>query len=556
MRLVQSIAAAPLLVPPVLAVGTLALMANGLVPGLETALPSGFASLWSHPSFKTALVTSLATAALATLLSYAATATMLRGLWCGALARSLRRWLAPILAIPHAGLAIGCLLLLAPTGLLFRALAQPLGWTLPPAITTTQDPFGLSLVLVLVIKETAFLLFVALAALRQVDARRRLILAQSLGYGRSAAFGATVWPLLRRSLRLPVIVVFIYGLSAVDVALILGPTNPPTLGVLIFTWMRQGDPTLYPQAAAAALLLTVIGGLVGAALTLAFQRQARRESRILPRGDRGLWQDRLLPVLRGGHLAVSALLAGAGLAVLLWSIAGPWRFPDLLPSGWRLASWRQALGGALPTDVAVTAALALGTTMLCLLAVVAALEVARQRRPGMALLPDSVVFAPLLLPQIGIVTGLHPLLLAMELVGDWVAVALLHALFILPYLWLVLGDAWQGCDRRYDAMALSPGTPPWRLFLAVRLPLLAPALITALALGVAVSVAQYLPTAMGGAGRITTVTTEAVALAAGGNRRSMAVYTLLQAMLPLLAFALALIIPGWIYRRRAGMRAE
>jgi putative thiamine transport system permease protein len=58
--------------------------------------------------------------------------------------------------------------------------------------------------------------------------------------------------------------------------------------------------------------------------------------------------------------------------------------------------------------------------------------------------------------------------------------------------------------------------------------------------GFAVSVAQYLPTLFAGAGRFATLTTEAVALAGGADRRVLGVYAFLQALLPLMAFAAVL----------------
>jgi putative thiamine transport system permease protein len=75
---------------------------------------------------------------------------------------------------------------------------------------------------------------------------------------------------------------------------------------------------------------------------------------------------------------------------------------------------------------------------------------------------------------------------------------------------------------------------------SLKLPLLARPILVALALGFAVSVGQYLPTLFAGAGRFQTLTTEAVALAAGGDRRVVGVYTALQMFLPALGFALAL----------------
>jgi len=73
----------------------------------------------------------------------------------------------------------------------------------------------------------------------------------------------------------------------------------------------------------------------------------------------------------------------------------------------------------------------------------------------------------------------------------------------------------------------------------VKWPLLAAPLASALAIGFAVSVAQYLATQFIGAGRHATVTTEAVTLASGGQRTLAAALALLQALLPATAFALA-----------------
>ena len=79
-------------------------------------------------------------------------------------------------------------------------------------------------------------------------------------------------------------------------------------------------------------------------------------------------------------------------------------------------------------------------------------------------------------------------------------------------------------------------------------------LLTTLALAVAVSTALYLPTLMAGAGRFETLTTEVVALASGGNRRLLSLYGILQMLLPLMFFTLALVLPGWLFRKRRGMQ--
>ena len=51
------------------------------------------------------------------------------------------------------------------------------------------------------------------------------------------------------------------------------------------------------------------------------------------------------------------------------------------------------------------------------------------------------------------------------------------------------------------------------------------------------------------------MTTEAVALASGGNRRIIGVHAFLQMALPALGFLVAVAIPGFVYRNRRGLRA-
>jgi putative thiamine transport system permease protein len=80
------------------------------------------------------------------------------------------------------------------------------------------------------------------------------------------------------------------------------------------------------------------------------------------------------------------------------------------------------------------------------------------------------------------------------------------------------------------------------------------AILTAFAFGFAISIAQYLPTLMIGAGRLPTVTTEAVALAAGGDRRVLGAFALIQSALPIVAFVAAAWIPAILYRRRRALR--
>jgi putative thiamine transport system permease protein len=104
---------------------------------------------------------------------------------------------------------------------------------------------------------------------------------------------------------------------------------------------------------------------------------------------------------------------------------------------------------------------------------------------------------------------------------------------------MALGGAYSGFDVRLHQIAASLGHGRWVFLTRIKWPLLRAALGASFAVGFAVSVAQYLPTLYVGAGRFTTVTTEAVNLAAGAQRSLTAAYAWLQWLLPVLVFGVA-----------------
>lgn len=234
-------------------------------------------------------------------------------------------------------------------------------------------------------------------------------------------------------------------------------------------------------------------------------------------------------------MLLSLILAASLLAILslaLWSFAGIWRFPDALPQAWSLATWR-AQGQALAAPTAATLGLASASTLLALVLVLLCLE-AESRfalAPGRA--ATLILYLPMLLPQIAFLFGLQVVLVRLRLDGTAVAVVWAHWLFVLPYVYLSLADPWRALDPRVLRAAAALGAGPWRCFLTVKLLLLRPVLAAA-AVGFGVSVGLYLPTLFAGAGRIATLTTEAITLAAGSDRRILGAYALLQAVLPLL----------------------
>ncbi|MBF60251.1 ABC transporter permease subunit [Halomonas sp. FeN2] len=462
-----------------------------------------------------------------------------RGTW---LDRGIRRLVSPLLAIPHAAIAFGFAFLIAPSGLVARLISPSLtGWERPLDTLIINDPWGFSLMAGLVLKEVPFLLLMSLAALPQLAPEKRLMLARSLGYSPTIGWLKTVLPSLYPLIRLPVYAVIAYATSVVDMALILGPKLPPTLSVSILSWFNDPDVSHRFMASAAAVLQ--IGVTVAALLCWWLLEQLiRRLTRYwLTNGSRQRGEIILRLVGRSALLlsSITALAALVGLG--LFSLAGFWRFPEVLPQMLTLDHWQRS-GSMLVTPLVNTALIGLISTALATALVLATLENEHRQhiQPKRAL---WLLYFPLLVPQIAFLFGL---VVAAESLGIRPQLGLViagHLLFVLPYVYLSLAETYRRLDPRWLKVARSLGVSRSAAFWRVRLPLLLAPLLTAFAVGLAVSIGQYLPTQLLGAGRVTTVTTEAVALASGSNRRLIGVWALVQAGLPLIGFILALGLP-------------
>lgn len=498
--------------------------------------------LWR--SLTLTLWTGFATTALALLLALALLATCQHTRWL----ERIRRALAPLLATPHAALALGLAFLIAPSGWLARWLSPwATGWDRPPdfAAFGPQDPWGVSLILALILKETPYLLFMSLAGLGQLPAGALLTVARSLGYGPVTAFLKVVLPQLYPLIRLPVFAALAFALTVVDVALIIGPSTPPTLAVQALRWFNHPDLHWRLPAAAVAILLTLLtvcslAGWEGVVRLLA--RFSRPWLTHGGRGGAGHGFRRL--ALGAGGLAL-ALASLSVLALFLWSFARRWSFPLVWPEQLTLENWSGQTHQLLEVGWN-TFAIGAAATLLALLLSIGCLEHETRRRLTVSGRSLWLLYLPLLVPQVGFLFGVQVLLAWSGLDGGWPALVWTHLLFVLPYVFLSLADPWRAFDRRYEHTALALGASPIRTFWRIKLPMLRGPVAVAAAVGFAVSVAQYLPTLFAGAGRYATISTEAVTLASGANRRIIGVYAVAQAALPLLGFGLAL----WVARRR------
>ncbi|MEM5511633.1 ABC transporter permease subunit [Pseudoalteromonas sp. AS84] len=530
------------------------LPAFGYAPVLEQTTFSlqGFNALWQTPGLTQMVTLSIATGLISTLLAFIITLMILAAFFNSPWLNRIQRLLSPILVIPHAAAAIAVGFLIAPSGMISR-LASPWlsGWELAPNGMFPHDSFGISIILGLTLKELPFLLLMALGVLAQPELGKKLRqqhkVALNLGYCPMTAFFKVILPSLYPLLRLPLLAVLAYASASVEMPLILGPNTPPTLAVAIMHWFNDVDLNLRIKASAGALLqLAVTGGLL--ALWLAGEKAIKvLFSDSLTNGVReygGFYWQKITVVLTA--LVISFILLSL-IGLVMWSVAGFWRFPDAMPEQFTLLHFKSALM-QMGSPLFNTLAIGLVTTLFAIILTLLCLESEQLSDKPISRFTSLIIYLPLLVPSIAFLFGL---VWIQQLVNNQAAffnVVLTHLLFVLPYVFLSLASSYRRLDPRFAHVAASLGAAPCKVFFKVKLPQLFAPILIAAALGLAISFGQYLPTLLAGGGRIATITTEAVTLANGASRRTSAVYAIMQMVLPLIGFILAWGLPKYFFK--------
>lgn len=552
LRIIPPLALLVLVVPVTFGlVGTL-LPAFGYLPALggHEFSTAPFTKLLAQPGLTRSVGQTFLIGFVSTIISITLVAGFVAA-WYGTRAfRATQHLVSPLLAVPHAAAAFGFAYMIAPSGYIARLLSPWLtGWDRPPDLLIVNDTAGWALVAGLVVKEVPFLVLVTLAALPQVQAMRSVQITQALGYGRMAGFIFAIWPAIYKQIRLPIFAVIAYASANVDMSIILGPTTPHTLPVRLVGWMNDADLSMRFMACAGACLQ--IGITLMALLSwVVLERLAGSVSGWLTQNGFRFKRDYVLRAISSVAMISSALIVFGGLLVLsLWSVSGLWQFPNALPNTLSMRTWNDTLPSLVDP---LSTTIILGSLAVIISVFITMACLAREQQTGRTGGNRALIllYIPLLVPQIGFLFGLQLMLLNFNATANWFALVLAHVIFVLPYVFLSLSAPWRAYDKRYEAIAAAMGAKPWRIFLKIRLPMLLRAVLVAAAVGFAVSIGQYLPTLLIGAGRFPTITTEAVALGSGGNRRIIGIYAFMQMLLPFIGFFLAAFIPALLFRKR------
>lgn len=435
--------------------------------------------------------------------------------------QSFEKYLTPLLSLPHLAIALGLVFLFSDGGLLFVDAGLPRK--------------GLStLILAIVLKEVPFFLLIFSAIGRQLPIKHWILQGKALGYQDYRCWWFLVFPPLLKQSRLVLLAATAYTLSVVDVSLLVGPNVPELFAVSVYRWQTsfaEGDQALAFWSNALLLILLAVSIVI----LYAHEKLAHAGCNVLATQGSRFQIGKINPVFRAWLPMLGILTAMMVVVFALWSFGFNWHGDSLAFTQLSSRLWQDEwLFFALPLKNSLLIGVLAGLLGVAL----ALLALELQRQQG-KFWPDYYWLLAIILPQLSMVLGWQ--IMHIWLQGGYHSawIVLSHLPFTFAYAYLVLKGPFQNVEVRFELLAVSFGYSVWQSWWLVRFRLLLPAVFTAFAIAFSVSIAQYIPTLMIGAGRVTTITTEAVAIGTGSQQDVIALYVLLQSLLPFMAFLVA-----------------
>jgi putative thiamine transport system permease protein len=502
----------------------------GIVVGLwppEHIIFSDFGSFLGYQGLSTSVFMTLFSAIFSTLISLYIAFMVYSQYHLSRRLQSFEKYLAPLLSLPHLAIALGLVFLFSDGSLFFVDSGLPRK--------------GLStLITAIVIKEVPFFLLIFSAIGRQLPIKYWLLQGNALGYQDYRCWWLLVFPALLKQSRLALLAATAYTLSVVDVSLLVGPNIPELFAVSVYRWQTSfavGDQALAFWANALLLILLAVSVF----LLYAHEKLAHAGCKALATKGSHFYIGIINPVFKTWLPMLGVLTAMMVVVFALWSLGvnfHSYSFDSFALTQLSTRLWQDEwLFFALPLQNSLLIGLFAG---LCGVALaLLALELQRQKGKYW---PDYYWLLAIILPQLSMVLGWQVLHIWSQggYHSGWIILS--HLPFTFAYAYLVLKGPFQSVEPRYELLAASFGYSSWQSWWQVLFRVLLPAIFTAFAIAFSVSIAQYIPTLMLGAGRVTTITTEAVAIVSGSQQDLIALYVLLQSILPFMAFFLAALL--------------
>ncbi len=215
--------------------------------------------------------------------------------------------------------------------------------------------------------------------------------------------------------------------------------------------------------------------------------------------------------------------------MLYRSFSGVWPWPSLVSNTWTLKHWIHVFYKNQSTYSAVWTSVQIGVCAIIInliIGIPAADALARRSFKGKMLI-EALLFAPIIVPPLIVLTGLHITFIRWNFTEHLLGVVLAHLIPTLPYMVRALKVSYEqiGFDMENQAKVL--GATTMYRFRYIVFPQILPGIIAGSGLTLLISLSQYIITVLIGGGQIVTIPLLMVPYVSGGDQGIGAVYALI-----------------------------
>ena len=441
--------------------------------------------------------------------------------------------ISPLIALPHITMAIGLIFLFSPSGLFFRLFSPWLtGFDRPPNFFIIPDEYGFFLILGLILKEIPFFILVSLSAIQQFSARQIFDLGKSLQNSNFSSWCILIFPLIYKKIRLVIFIVIAFTASVVDMSLILAPSTPSTLAIRILQIYQSSDIDSFFIASNLALIqLLIIVILLLSWMIL---------ERIVEHKLFFIFFMKILSFkiffLKNLIFASAAILFSLSVlgifSSLLWGFSKNWYFPSFFPNSIDIDTFINFYNEnkfIVFISIFISVVVSFLSSLLTIIWV-ELMDILKMKK----LYLEWIIFIPLFIPQISFLIGLQSFIILFNFDSFLIPLIIIQLFYVIPYSFIILAPSLREIKKDIIRVAASLGKNRFQRLVQIKLPIIMSSFLTSFAIGMLVSFSLYIPVYFIGAGRVTTLTVEALNLALSGSRQDLGVATFFQIIIPIL----------------------
>ena len=444
----------------------------------------------------------------------------------------LKTIISPLLALPHITMAIGLLFIFSPSGLFFRLFSPWLtGFERPPNFFILPDEYGFFLILGLVLKEIPFFILVSMSAIEQFGAKKFLNVGKSLQHSTFSVWCILLFPLIYKRIRLIIFIVIAFAASVLDMSLLLAPSTPSTLAIRILQYYQSSETdSLFIASNLALIQLFVIVILLLIWLLLEKLVSNKFVFTYLVRACS--YKNSFIK-----YFILSLILILLALSLLtiissfLWGLGGNWFFPNLLPTSINIEIFVKFFNEN-KSIILISIFIPLIVSLLSCLIVILWVELTESFNKKYYYF-EGFIFLPLFIPQISFLIGIQSFLILLNFSNFFIPLIIVELFYVIPYSFIILAPSFREIKKDIIKVAASLGKNRFERLIFIKIPIIMPTFLLSIAIGMLVSFALYTPVYFIGAGRVTTLTVEALNLALSGAKKDLGVATIFQIIIPI-----------------------